>query len=237
MTTKREYELITHEKPKSLVSEAYRTLRTNLGFTEIDKKCRSILISSPNPMDGKSITTANLAVTLAQAGNKVILVDCDLRKPIQHTIFGLGNQRGVTNCLLQNLEVEEVAQKCMVENLSILSSGPIPPNPAEMLNSEQTRSLWSVLPEKYDYVLVDGPPVLAVADASILAEQVDGVILVLWSGHSRIDVARQAKEQLLRAGANIIGVVLNQVDMNRNNYYYSYQYYYYGGEGKAGKKR
>jgi protein-tyrosine kinase len=236
--SKREYELITHERPKALVSEAYRTLRTNLGFTEIDQKYRSILLSSPNPMDGKSWTIANLAVVLAQAGHKVILVDCDLRKPMQHEIFKLPNQRGVTNCLMQNLEIAEVAQATAVENLNLLSSGPIPPNPAEILNSESTRALWGRLQEEYDYILVDGPPVLAVADASILAGQVDGVILVLWSGHSRIDAARQAKEQLSRAGANLIGVLLNQVEVKRNNYYYNYgSYYYYGyGEGSARKK-
>lgn len=234
-SSKREYELITHEKPKSLVSEAFRTLRTNLGFTEIDEKCRTILLSSPNPMDGKSMTTANLAVVLAQAGNKVILADCDLRKPTQHLIFELDNQRGVSNCLIQNLDIREVAQPSRVENLDILSSGPIPPNPAEMLNSDATRALWGTLQEEYDYVLVDGPPVLAVADASILAGQVDGVILVLWSGHSRIDAARQAKEQLSRAGAKLIGVVLNQVEMNRNNYNYGSYYYYGYGEGSARK--
>ena len=139
---------------------------------------------------------------------------------------------------MQNLEIAEVAQATAVENLNLLSSGPIPPNPAEILNSESTRALWGRLQEEYDYILVDGPPVLAVADASILAGQVDGVILVLWSGHSRIDAARQAKEQLSRAGANLIGVVLNQVEVKRNNYYYNYgSYYYYGyGEGSARKK-
>ncbi len=234
--SKREYELITHERPKSLVSEAYRSLRTNLGFTEIDQKCRTILLSSPNPMDGKSITTANLAVVLAQAGHKVILVDCDLRKPTQHQIFDLENQRGVTNCLMQNLEVAEVAQATPVENLKILSSGPIPPNPTEILNSQSTRAFWGRLQEESDYILIDGPPVLAVADASILAGQVDGVILVLWSGQSRIDAARQAKEQLNRAGANLIGVVLNRVEMNRHNDYYYYGAYYYGYvEGLRGK--
>ncbi|NLO22250.1 MAG: CpsD/CapB family tyrosine-protein kinase [Syntrophomonadaceae bacterium] len=232
---KRVYELITHEKPRSMFSEAYRSLRTNLGFTEIDQKCRTLLLSSPNPMDGKSLTTANLAVVLAQAGHTVVLVDCDLRKPSQHTIFELENHRGVSNCLAQNLDISKVTQPSPVDNLSIISSGPIPPNPTEMLNSDATRGFLARLQEEYDYVLVDGPPVLAVADASILARQVDGVILVLRSASSRVDASKEAKEQLKRAGANLIGVVLNQVDIKRNNYYHNQYYYYVEDSGKKKK--
>jgi protein-tyrosine kinase len=225
MASKRQYELITHEQPKSPVSEAYRTLRTNLGFTNMDQDCRCILISSPNPQDGKSTTASNLAVVLAQAGNNVLLVDCDLRKPVQHKIFGIPNQKGLTNCLLQKLPVEEVAYNGKVDNLSVLPSGPIPPNPAEILNSNQTRRFWQVLLESYDYVLIDGPPILAVADSSILSNQVDGVILVIRSNITRIDLAKEAKEQLLKANARLIGVVINDFDITSKYYQY---YYYYG---------
>jgi len=220
----REYELITHKSPKSAMAEAYRTLRTNLGFAGMDQPCRSILVTSCNPLDGKSTIVSNLAVVMAQAGNKVILVDCDLRKPLQHKVFQVENFQGLTNCILQKLDVEEVAHRGLVENLTVLTSGPIPPNPAEILNSERTRSLWKTLLEKYDYVFIDSPPVLAVTDASILSTQVDGAILVVRSGVTRKDLAREAKEQFLKANARLIGVVLNQVKMDASDYY---QYYYY----------
>jgi len=229
----RDYELITNSSPKSAMAEAYRTLRTNLGFAGMDQPCRSILITSGNPMDGKSTIVSNLAVVMAQAGNKVILVDCDLRKPLQHKIFGVENFQGLTNCILQQIDVEQVAYTGMVENLTVLTSGPIPPNPAEILNSARTRSLWKTLLEKYDYVLIDSPPVLAVTDASILSTQVDGVILVVRSGISRIDLAREAKEQFAKANARLIGVVLNQVKMDANDYY---QYYYYYSHDNAPSK-
>ena len=222
--TASDYELITNTSPKSAMAEAYRTLRTNLGFASMDQSCRSILVSSSDPLDGKSTIISNLAVVMAQAGNKVILVDCDLRKPVQHKIFKVDNIRGVTNCIMQKLDVEEVAHKGLIENLTVLTSGPIPPNPAEILSSERTRSLWKTLLEKYDYVFIDAPPVLAVTDASILSTQVDGVILVVRSATTRIDLAREAKNQFAKANARLIGVVLNQVKMDANDYY---QYYYY----------
>jgi len=219
-----DYELITNTSPKSAMAEAYRTLRTNLGFASMDQPCRSILVSSSNPLDGKSTIISNLAVVMAQAGNEVILVDCDLRKPVQHKIFKVDNIRGVTNCIMQKLDVEQVAHKGLIENLTVLTSGPIPPNPAEILSSERTRSLWKTLLEKYDYVFIDAPPVLAVTDASILSTQVDGVILVVRSAITRKDLAREAKDQFAKANARLIGVVLNQVKMDANDYY---QYYYY----------
>lgn len=218
----RKYELTTHTYPKSPIAEAYRTLRTNLGFTSIDQPYRSILISSANPRDGKSTITSNLAVVMAQAGNKVILVDSDLRKPVLHRIFQVENDKGFTNCLMQNLDVEEVAYSDLVENLSVLTSGPIPPNPAEILGSRQTSLFWPSLMEKYDYVLIDAPPILAVTDTSIVSSQVDGVIIVVDSASTRKDLAQQAKKQLVKANATIIGVVLNQVKMNKKDY----QYYY-----------
>jgi protein-tyrosine kinase len=226
--------LVTHEHPKSPAAEAYRTLRTNLGFTFIDSPCRSILFTSTNPQDGKSTTLSNIAVTMAQAGNRVIAVDCDLRKPMLHKIFELENLRGLTNTMMQQLSLEEAVHKNVIDKLDILTSGPIPPNPAEMLASGRSKALWAKLAETYDYVLIDSPPVLAVADASILATQVDGVILVIRSAQTRIDLAKEAKDQLLKANANIIGTVLNQLNMQSKDYQY---YYYYSHEGQSNKKK
>jgi len=221
---KGEYQLIALDKPKSVVAEAYRALRTNINFAELDNPFRSILISSPSPRDGKSTVAANLGVVLAQAGHKVILVDCDLRKPVQHKIFGLANQRGLADCLLQKTPVEEAAHKSIVDNLTVLTSGPIPPNPAEVLNSQRVRNFWPALLDQYDYIIVDAPPVLAVTDASILASQMQGVIMVARAGVTRKDQVQQSRDQFAKANANLIGVVLNQVDMNDNSYGY---YYYY----------
>lgn len=220
----RTYQLIAHEKPKSAIAEAYRSLRTNLGFASIDQENRVILLTSSSPMDGKSTITANLAVVLAQAGNKVVVVDCDLRKPVQHKVFSVDNSRGLTSCLLGQTRIEDAVHETVVENLSILPSGPIPPNPAEIIGSSRTAAFWQTLRETYDYVIIDAPPVLAVADASILSSQVDGVIMVIRSGNTRNDVALEAKEQLQKANAHIIGVVLNQVNMEGQEYKY---YYYY----------
>lgn len=224
--SERQYEIISKKNPKSAMAEAYRTLRTNLGFAGVDNPCRSILVSSSNPQDGKSTTTSNLAVVMAQAGNRVLLVDCDLRKPVQHKVFEVSNQKGITNCLLGQLKLEEALHANVSDNLDLLTSGPIPPNPAEILNSARTKAFWPMLLEKYDYVFIDAPPVLAVTDASILSSQVDGVVLVVRSGFTRNDVAKEAYNQFVKANARVLGVVLNQVKMNSHGYQYYYYYYY-----------
>ncbi|NMC26782.1 MAG: CpsD/CapB family tyrosine-protein kinase [Syntrophomonadaceae bacterium] len=218
-------ELTALDKPKSIVAEAYRTLRTNLGFAGIDNPFRSILISSPSPQDGKSTITANLGVVLAQAGSKVIIVDCDLRKPMQHKIFATENLKGLTNCLLKEMPVEEAAHSTPVKGLTLLTSGAIPPNPAEILNSQRVRSFWPTLLQEYDYVLVDAPPVLAVTDASILSAQMEGVIMVVRAAVTRKEQVMIARDQFAKANANLIGVVLNQVDTDNDDYGYYYYYY------------
>lgn len=220
----RTYQLISDKNPKSLVAESYRTIRTNLNFTaEVGKTCRSIMVSSVAPYDGKSTTISNLAVVMAQAGKKVLLVDADLRKPIQHTIFDVSNQRGLSNCLLQQVPAEELVHEGLVENLSLLTSGPIPLNPSELIDSGRCRALWPSLVEKYDCVLLDAPPVLAVTDAVILSTQVDGVILVVSSASTKIEMAKEAREKFLNANARILGVVVNKVKMHDREYGYYYR--------------
>jgi capsular exopolysaccharide synthesis family protein len=214
--------LITFKSPKSAMAEAYRVLCTNLGFTGMERPFHSVLITSALPEDGKSTITSNLAVVTAQAGYKVMLVDCDLRKPIMHKIFQLPNNMGFTNCVLNDMDPEQAAYDLSLSNLKVLTSGPIPPNPAEILNSSRTRAIWNILMSKYDYIFIDSPPLLTVTDASIIAAQVDTSILVVRSGVTRYEIARQAQDQLNNAKSHIIGVVLNQVKPEANYYgYYS----------------
>lgn len=214
--------LITYKKPRSVVAEAYRVLCTNLGFAGVDKSLKTILITSAQTQDGKSTIAANLAVATAQAGFKVILVDCDLRKPVQHKIFQIPNTTGFTNCIITNADVERTAHSLSVNNLKILTCGPIPPNPTEILNSERSQLLWNNLRANYDYVFIDSPPILAAADASILASRVDGVIMVIRSGATRIEAAVEVKNQLAKANSHLIGVVLNRAKISSKSYYSYY---------------
>lgn len=213
--------LITFKNPKAPMSEAYRVLRTNLGFMGVEHPFRSVLVTSALAEEGKSTIAANLAVVTAQAGYSVMLVDCDLRKPNLHKIFQIPNSKGFTNCILQGLDPEEVAYQLNLKNLKVLTSGPIPPNPAELLNSASAAAIWTSLASKYDYVFVDSPPLLAVADASIIAAQVDGTVMVVRSGSIRNDTARQAKEQLSKAKTRMLGVVLNRVKNEHVEYEYA----------------
>lgn len=215
--------LVTQKNPKSAAAEAYRTLRTNLGFASPDRPCRSILFTSSNPDDGKSTVAANLAVVLAQAEHKVLLVDADLRKPVMDKAFGLDNTRGLVNVLLEKGTAAELATE-VAKGLWVLTSGPIPPNPAEVLSSGRMKEVWAQQLDFYDYVLVDASPVLPVTDAVLLATEMDGVIIVIKSG-SRVDHVQAVKEQLLTAQANIIGVILNKVKLGKNDYYYYHRHY------------
>lgn len=211
--------LITYKSPKSSMSEAYRILRTNLGFAGMEQPFRSVLVTSAVAEDGKSTIVANLAVVTAQAGYNVMLVDCDLRKPVQHKIFQIPNNTGFSNCVLNQEDPNKVAYSLSLSNLKVLTSGPIPPNPAEILNSQRTRSLWPTLQSQYDYVFVDCPPILAVSDASILASQLDGALLVVRYGVTRIEQAQQARNQLINGNARILGVVMNRVKVDKKQTY------------------
>ncbi len=232
MKKNEERHLITHTKPKSPVAEAYRTLRTNIQFSGLDSPYKTILITSAGPAEGKSTTLANLGVAMAQAGMQVLIVDCDLRKPVQHKIFKVQNNQGLTNVLVEHLDPEQVVQKTAVDNLSLLTSGPIPPNPSELLGSERMKELIQQLKSRYDIFLFDSPPAVAVTDAALLSAQLDGVILVLRAGTAKIDMAKQAKEQIEKANGKIIGAVLYGVNYSGEDYHY----YYYYGEKKKGRK-
>lgn len=224
--------LITFTKPKDPIAEAYRTLRTNIHFSAMDNPYRAIMLTSAGPGEGKSTTLANLGVAMAQAGNKVLIVDCDLRKPVQHKVFELSNIKGITNVLVDHVSIDEAIQSSRVPDLSILTSGPIPPNPSELLGSERMKGLIEELKDQFDLVLFDTPPVVAVTDAAVLAAQLDGIILVLRSGVAKIDMAKQAKELLEKANGKIIGTVLYGVNFSGEDYHY----YYYYGEKKDNKQ-
>lgn len=216
--------LITSRNPKSVVAEAYRAVRTNIEFSSLDKSLKTILVTSAMQGEGKTVIAANIAVAMALSGKKTLIIDADLRNPTQHKVFNVGNNLGLTNILINdNLHLEEVIITTPTSNLFILPSGPLPPNPAELINSNKMRNFIASLTHYFDTVIVDAPPVTVVTDAAILASYLDGVVLVAASGQVQKEQASTAGEQLRRVKANILGVVLNKVPAN-GSYFYNYYY-------------
>jgi capsular exopolysaccharide synthesis family protein len=216
-------QLITKFNPRSPISEQYRTIRTNIQFSSIDDEIRSIMVTSSGPGEGKSTTAANLAVVFAQQGKRVLLVDGDLRKPTVHYTFGLPNSFGLTNVLTRQVPLEEAVKPSSEELLSVLTSGPIPPNPAELLGSRGMKEFMEAAQAQFDLIIFDTPPVLAVTDAQVLSNQCDGTIFVISSGKTETDSAQKAKELLEAAKAKILGVIINNKKMNKHDHYYYYQ--------------
>jgi capsular exopolysaccharide synthesis family protein len=227
--------LVTASEPRSANAEAYRILRTNISFSSVDKPIHTILVTSASPTEGKSITAANLAVTMAQAGYRTTLVDCDLRKPTQHKVFNTSNDVGLTNALLSHANLNTFLRPSRVENLRVLTTGPLPPNPAELLGSHSMTALVQALQNESDVIVVDSPPVLAVADAAILSRLSDGVLLVVDSGKTKRESALRAQEALEQAGARILGIVLNRLP-NKGGYY-SYNSKYYSSTSEPSQSR
>jgi capsular exopolysaccharide synthesis family protein len=211
--------LIALRDPRAPASEAYRTLRTNIQFSSLDRPLQTLLVTSTAPDEGKSTTLANLAVTMAQAEQRVILVDCDLRRPTLHTLFGLSNDVGLTSMILSQEEAPPL-QETGVPGLSLLASGPLPPRPADILGSRRMEAVIARLRAEADIVLFDTPPVVAVTDAAVLATKVDGVLLVFQAGKTSRDRARRARQMLEKVKANIIGVVLNNAAVEQGYGYY-----------------
>lgn len=218
--------LIVYEHVKSPIAEAYRTLRTNIIFSKGDREPKTILFTSAGPGEGKSTTAANTAVVLAQSGKKVIVLDCDLRKPMQHKIFRK-KCRGLTNVLVEDVPVEQLLVDTGIAGVQLLPSGPIPPNPSELLGTQKMIEVLEQLSSRADYMIIDAPPVIPVTDACVLASKVDGISLVVGAGIVRPEMAQQAKELLLKAKGHILGVILNRVEIEEEHAYY---YYYYGSE-------
>lgn len=215
-------QLITMNKPKSIISEQYRILKTSIDFSAVDGDLRSIMVTSTNPSEGKSTTIANLAVLYAQQGKKVLLIDADLRKPTVHHTFSLTNKAGLSSVLTNNVSLKEAVHKTDLDNLYVLTSGPVPPNPTDLLDSKAMDKLVTAMLDVFDLVLFDTAPVLPVPDALVLSRKCDGVILVAKSGSTKKESLKKVKESLEKAQARILGVVLNASDSKEKEYYYYY---------------
>ncbi|MCD8914585.1 polysaccharide biosynthesis tyrosine autokinase [Staphylococcus simulans] len=218
--------LITHDIPKSTISEKFRGIRSNIQFSSVDEPISSIVVTSEKPSSGKSTVAANIAVTYAQAGYDTLLIDGDLRKPTAHYIFKMNNSSGLSSLIIKNTSLYEAVQETEVDNLSILTSGPIPPNPSELIGSSNFENLIKQLEEKYDFIVIDSPPVNTVTDAQLYAETVSNSLLVIDTEENNRNEIVKAKNLLEKAGSRILGVVLNKAPFEKNNSYY----YYYAEE-------
>lgn len=231
--------LITFKEPKSPVSEAYRSIRTNIQFSSIDKKIKTILVTSSKQDEGKSTVISNMAVSFAALEEKkVLIIDADLRNPSVHRKFSLTNTYGLTEILSGQKNFKQVVQNTEINNLQILTTGKIPPNPSEMLISKKMKEFIKTLEESYDYIFVDTPPIGIITDAGAIANYSDATILVVGSEETDIEMAKMTKEKLEKVKANIIGVVLNKYIGEDNVYgYYSYCYEQNDGSRKARHKK
>jgi len=221
-----EHNLVTLVNPKSPISEAYRLLRTNIQFSAIDRCIRVLMVASSKSGEGKTTTVTNLAVTYAQEGKKVLLIDGDLRKPSLHQLFQQSNRVGLTSLLCGQHELAEVIRDTNVDNLSLITSGPIPPNPSEILGSQRMLALLEELKDRFDIILFDTPPVLAVTDSAIISSYCDGVILVVHAGKVKKSLVAKTKSNLEHVQAKLLGVVLNSNSRSKPSDHY---HYYYGG--------
>lgn len=243
-----EYTPITLTDPRSPTAEAYRTLRTNISYTSVDKPLRTLMVTSSEPGEGKTTTISNLGVVLAQNGQCVIVADCDLRHPRVHTFLGLPNRQGISNLFTKSsVSLNSHRQGTKVENLTVITTGSLPPNPAELLGSQKMQAILDNMRQSADIILIDTPPILAVTDAAVLAPTLDGVLIVVRPGKTRASALRLTLEQMHRVNANVLGIVLNDVATRGSYYGYQYRYYrnyaayqgYYGEKhkGTSAKKR
>ena len=220
---------------RSSVAEAYRVLRTSVLLSTAGNPPKIMLVTSGQPGEGKTTTVVNTAISLAQLGASVLIIDCDLRRPAAHKLLNAPSTQGISTYLSRNIELDSLIQKLKIPNLSFLACGPIPPNPAELVSSDRMKDLLQKLSERYDHILIDSPPLINVTDPVILSTMVDGVILVVHGGKSTRQIVRRARQELTTVGAKIFGVVLNKVDLRRegyDDYYYNRYYSSYGSDEK-----
>ncbi|MFW5926230.1 MAG: polysaccharide biosynthesis tyrosine autokinase, partial [Myxococcota bacterium] len=234
-------DLMAHHKPQSSVAECARVVRTNLTFMSADDPAKSIVVTSSSPQEGKTTIAINLAIVVAQTGRKVLLIDTDLRRPRLHRVFNVSAQRGVTSYLVGEQRLADAVTATEVDNLSVLPCGPIPPNPSELLHTSSFDRLLREAGGEYDMVIFDSPPLGAVTDAAIIAPQVDGTVLVSRVRKTQKEMLRASKRQLQAVKANLLGVVLNAVDLSDKQFGYRYYYYYrqggYYADGDGDKDR
>ena len=209
------------KKTKSIVAEAYRSLKTNIQYSSFDKEYKTIVIASANPDEGKTTTAGNLALTLSEGESRVLVIDCDMRKPSLHKKFKVTNSYGISDILIKKKTVKEAAHNYN-KNLTIITSGSKSPNPAEMLASKAMTAFLEEMKEHFDYIVLDTPPLQAVADAQILSTKVDGSIIVVRAGITKKGDIQNAVSILKKVNASIIGTVLHAVDNTNNKYYYYY---------------
>lgn len=220
---------------KSIIAEAYRTLRTNIQFSSFDSRVKTIVITSSGPSEGKTTVSCNLAISIAQTGKRTVLLDCDMRKPKIHRVFGISNLLGFSDILIGETNFCEVANKTEIDNLFIIPSGTTPLNPAELLSSVRMKKFLDAICEAYDCIIIDTPPIVMFTDAQILAQRVDGSLLVIASGQTEKSSILKAKELLDKVEAKIIGVVINKYEISKKEY--NLQYYYEENREKNRKKR
>jgi capsular exopolysaccharide synthesis family protein len=229
-------ELVTLQAPQSPVSEAYRGIRTNILFSAAGSEPQVILIASAGPHEGKTLTATNLAITMAQSGSKVIILDCDLRRPKLHQIFEIEQSQGVTHFVGANETFQKEEFRTVITNLYVMPSGPIPPNPSEILGSQRMADLLGSLRKDFNRIIIDSPPIAAVTDAVVLSNFTDGTVYVIRAHETVRGLMVNGLDQLRAVGAHLLGAILNGVDMIRDGYYSNYYYYYYGREEKKKKK-
>jgi non-specific protein-tyrosine kinase len=218
-------QLVAVTQPRSAAAEAYRSVRTNLQFSGLDEPVRTLVVTSAAAGEGKTTTAANFAIVSAQGGVRVCLIDSDLRRPALHKLFGLPNERGLTTALVEGLTAAAVAQPTAVPQLSVVTSGALPPNPAEMAASRRMGDLLAKARAEFDLVVCDTPPVVSVSDGVALAAQCDGVLLVVRAATVPHDVVSRAIEQIEAVRGRIVGVLLNDINLRRNGYDYPYYRY------------
>lgn len=222
---------IVEKKPKSIAAEAYRSLRTNIQYSSFDKKYQTLVVTSANPGEGKTTVAGNLALVLAQGESKVLLIDCDMRRPSIHKRFRSSNTYGISDLLVGKQKFEQASYKYN-DNLTILPAGKIPPNPAEMLASKAMTAFLEEMKKHFDYIVLDTPPLQAVADAQILSTKVDGSIIVVRAGVTKKDAVNNAVSIIKKVNGDIIGTVLNAAEYKKDKYYY-----YYGDEDSRTSRR
>lgn len=228
--------VVSYNNPKSPISEAYRSIRTNIEFSNFDEEVKTIVVTSSQQNEGKSTVTANLAVSFSTLEDKkVLIMDGDLRNPTVHRMFGISNLYGITDVLTGNKDFSECIHKSEVEGLHILTCGKIPPNPAEMLGSKKMIKFVEELKNHYDYIFIDAPPIGIITDAGVIASYADGTLVVVGSKEADVDAVKISKEKLDKVNANILGCVLNKYEDEGSGYGY-YSYYYGQDEEKSNKR-